>query len=274
MGERLVDAIGGAQALDEGLRLFGVQLHLLGAVQRRRFVSECRFAQRADHVVGDLLRGKAQVLLDRLDDHRPLHRAHDRVRLFAAELVQQQAAEGFVGVQAPAPAVVGLRRDRLADHVEPEQQADRLDGDERRQDRLLELVHRLFQCGHGGVVLAGCGGDLGHQVLRRQDHRAKVGLAALAQLHEADRYTKEPGDAEGLVVADVLQLTTNAFRADINAEQRLRKRAFFAHWWRRHIQAVEQPLDRVGLERLQPEHALVPLEGAEGGEQLFELRFG
>ena len=143
----------------------------------------------------------------------------------------------LVLVQVCTPAVVGGGQQGLTDHVQAEQQPDCLDRDKRCQHRLLQLVHRLFQCGYRGGVLHADRADFDHQILGGQQHRAKVAFAALAQLHEADRHAEETGDAKGVVVAHRFEMATDAFRACVDAEQRLGERTLCARWRRKETQA-------------------------------------
>ena len=127
-------------------------------------------------------------------------------------------------MQAFAPAGVGLRRHGFADHVEAKQQTDCLHGDKWGQNRLLQLVHRLFKRGDGGVVPAGRGSDLRYQVLWCENRRTQMCFTALAQFHEADGYPEKPCNSKGLVVADIFQMAADALRSGVDTEQGLGKR--------------------------------------------------
>ena len=135
-------------------------------------MSQRGLAQRAHHVVVDAFGREAEFVFHGLHDNGALYRAHDGIRLLAAELVEQQACCRLACTQPLAPAGVALGCHGLAHHIETEQQADRLHGDEGCQHRFLEFMYRLPQGAERCLILRTGGGHLQHQVLRREQRRA------------------------------------------------------------------------------------------------------
>ncbi len=253
-----IDAVHLAQLVDEFGFLLVRHAERLAQTRGSAAVAQRGFAQFADHGVIDPFAVNVQLGMQRLDDHGPLQGADDGIGLLAGELVDQQAGDGLFGVDATAPAAVAQRRQSLAEQIETEQHAHRLDGDVGREHRAFEVVQHMPQ-GADKVFVVGIEGrgQFEHQILGRDHRRAEVAFAAFAVSQKAHGHAEKSGDAEGLIVAHALQMAANGFRAHVDAKPGLGKRTLVGRQVLGHLHPSQQMVDGLRLHRQSPDHALL-----------------
>jgi len=130
----------------------------------------------------------------------------------------------------------------------------------RSVDRVVMVVGA---CGVRGIGV----GHLGDRRPWIDDHRTGGDGLALERC-DPDRESEETGEPDGLVVADRLEVATEALGADVDAEDRLRSRRGWlgrgrrrrrGRWLERCSQRAEQVIPVAELERLLPDGE--PLDG-------------
>src|SRR3569623_2026372 len=144
----------------------------------------------------------------------------------------------------------------------------------RRRLGLLQLVHGCFEEGDRILVTRTARRHFQDQVLGRQQYRTQMRLAALAHLHETHRYPEEAGDAEGLIVPDAFQVSSNALGAGIDTEQRLDERAFGPLRRRLQLCRTKKLFDGPRLRGPQPDRAFALFEFPQQVEQACKIVCG